>query len=229
MPDKSWRRWMAARMRDPRISGTLKVLVAATLIWTVFRSVDLTRAISLVKQIPPAIAALALAALLLQAVLSAWRWSALSRMNGVALPLLAAFKFFMISQFYNQTLPSFLPGDACRVWGAARFGTVAQAFTGVLLDRIVTLIALSTLVIISLYLLKGYGGDGWYSLLLWSALAMVAGAAAVVLAVLLLPRYLPFLPSRVQLAITQVRDMLLGWSRLLRMTWLLGVSFFIHG
>jgi uncharacterized membrane protein YbhN (UPF0104 family) len=74
---------------------------------------------------------------------SAWRWSAISNDIGAPLPFSGALKYFMISQFYNQALPSFVPGDAYRVWGSKRFGNVRLALLSVVLDRLVTLIALA--------------------------------------------------------------------------------------
>jgi hypothetical protein len=68
---------------------------------------------------------------------------------GAPLSYGAAFKFFMMSPFYNQVLPSFIPGDACRVWGAARIAGVAPAMTGIFLDRLIILIALLALIILS--------------------------------------------------------------------------------
>ena len=71
------------------------------------------------------------ALLLLQAVLSAWRWMVLSRRTSGRSALSGRrCGYFMISQFYNQALPSTVPGDAARMWGAARFGRLRRRPSG---------------------------------------------------------------------------------------------------
>ena len=156
----------------------LKVAAAILLTWLALRKIDFARALIMARDLPLAVAAGAMALLVLQAVLSAWRWQLVSRRTGAPLVRWPALRLFMTSLFYNQALPSVVPGDAARVWGASRFGGRGEAAVGVFLDRLLTLLALLLLATVSLGFLAAHGG-GW----LFVAPDLVLGACFAVLAV----------------------------------------------
>lgn len=132
------------------LKGALKLGAAILLTWLALRHIDFTRAWQIANGLPLALAAGAMLLLILQAMLSALRWVLVSRRTAAHLPFAPALAVFMLSLFYNQALPSTVPGDAARIWGAARFGGKGEAVVGVLLDRILTLLALLLLAGVSI-------------------------------------------------------------------------------
>ena len=80
-----------------------------------------------------------------------------------------ALRFNLIASFFNQGLPSTIGGDAARIWLLARAGAGWwKATCSVLLDRFIGVLALTTLVAVSLYwsfgLIKNpVGGRRWRS------------------------------------------------------------------
>jgi uncharacterized membrane protein YbhN (UPF0104 family) len=209
--------------------GAAKIGVAALLIWLVLRKVDLHHAVLMAAMLAPAAGAAAFGLLLLQAIVSAWRWMVLSRRAGAEISYTTAFKFFMLSQFYNQALPSFIPGDACRVWGAARSGGVQRATVGVLLDRLVTLMALAFLACLSLGLL-GFRGRGETMLLPLLALTgMVAGFGIVTAFVVARDRLALLLPAKAVDLVTSAGQAIQDVFHSGQVPVLFAVSLFIHG
>jgi uncharacterized membrane protein YbhN (UPF0104 family) len=207
-----------------------KLSVAGLLVWLVLRKVDFDRAFGLVSGLPNYLAATILGLFLMQMLLSAWRWSAMSqRLAAAPLPFLPAFKFFMIAQFYNQALPSFIPGDAARVWGAARYSDIRRATLAVVIDRVVTLVVLLVLSALSLFLL-GFGHHRVpdQARLAFSAL-LLAGLAFAALSLLFRRRILGLLPARVRDLLTSAGQSLrvagIGWD----MAGWLAQSVVIHG
>jgi uncharacterized membrane protein YbhN (UPF0104 family) len=210
--------------------GALKVSVAGLLVWLVLRRIDFARAFSLIADFPLVLGAIVMSLFLAQALLSSMRWRAMSSvLAGAPLPFLPAFKFFMLAVFYNQALPSFVPGDAARVWGAARFSDLRRATLGVVLDRSITLVSLLALSGLGLLLLiwghhqiPGAARTGFLVLFL-------GGLAAVLLLFLFRRRIFALLP-------VHIRDMFLNLGLSLRgrrlggdMAGWLALSLVIHG
>lgn len=176
------------------LRDALKLGAAIALTWLALRHVDFARAWQIASSLPLILAAAAMILLVIQAVLSAWRWALVSRRTAAPLPLGPALTVFMLSLFYNQALPSTVPGDAARIWGAARFGGKGEAAVGVFLDRILTLLALLLLAGFSMVALL-LGGTA--SLLLVIPLLVLAGAFAVLAILVIFRRRLQgLLPAR---------------------------------
>ena len=96
--------------------------------------------------------AAALALALLQTGVSAIRWREVALACGAALAPRQALRFNLIASFFNQGLPSTVGGDAARIWLLARTGAGWwKATCSVLLDRFIGVLALTTLVAVSLY------------------------------------------------------------------------------
>jgi len=215
-------------VRPGRIAmGLLKLAAAVTLSWLVLRKIDFPRAFAIAESLSPALMAAAMGLLVIQAMLAAWRWSLIGGRGGVPLPPGPALRLFMISLFYNQTLPSTVPGDAARVWGAARFGGLQAAAVGVFLDRLLTLIALLLLTLVALALLALQSrGD---ALLLAPSLVLAAILVAVAIAVRARDRLKLLLPGRAGALAGRIGDAIqqLFSSRDIFALGLL--SLFIHG
>ena len=161
----------------------LKVAAAILLTSLALRKVDFAQALAMAKNLPFSAAVGAMALLVLQAFLAAFRWELVSRHTSAWVPFWSALRLIMISLFYTQALPSTLPGDAVRIWGASRFGGRGEAAVGVFLDRLLTLLALLLLATVSLGFLAARGG-GW----LFVAPDIALGACFVVLVVAVVMR-----------------------------------------
>lgn len=209
--------------------GILKLVIAAILVWLALRKIDFARAFALLGAQSFGLDFFALGLLFLQAVLSAWRWVWISRRTAAPLSFRLALKFFMLSLFYNQALPSFLPGDACRVWGAARGAAVRQAALGVVLDRLVTLMALLSLASLSLGLFVFRG-----RLVLGLGLGLVGAVLLAALAALAIQigrskRVFSLLPEKLARPLAAASDGAAGLVFSARFFGLLLFSFLIHG
>lgn len=137
----------------------LKVAVALGLVIWIARKVDFSEGWAAVRTLSATTISVSILLLLLQALLSAWRWSLLSEMIGQRLKLSGAMKLFMQSLFYNQALPSPIPGDAARIFGAIKYGlTISEATLGVVIDRILTLFGLAVVALIGLLIMRGFYG-----------------------------------------------------------------------
>ncbi|MDV4180582.1 lysylphosphatidylglycerol synthase transmembrane domain-containing protein [Rhizobium brockwellii] len=139
----------------------LKVAVALGLVIWIARRVDFSEGWAAVQTLSATTICGSILLLLLQALLSAWRWCLLSDMIGQRLKMSGAMKLFMQSLFYNQALPSPIPGDAARIFGAVKYGlTIREATLGVVMDRILTLFGLAVVALIGLIILRAvYGHD----------------------------------------------------------------------
>jgi uncharacterized membrane protein YbhN (UPF0104 family) len=124
------------------VAASLKVSVTVALCWLVLKNLDLHKALECVNGLSVAAWLVATAIFTVQIGVAVWRWVLVSRRTSAPLVFFPALQLFLLSLFYNQALPSTVPGDAARIWGAARFGGKGEAAVGVFLDRILTLLAL---------------------------------------------------------------------------------------
>jgi len=176
------------------LKDTLKLGAAILLTWLALRHVDFARAWKIAIDLPLVLAMGAILLLIIQALLSAWRWGMVSRRTAAPLPFGPALTVFLLSLFYNQTLPSTVPGDAARIWGAARFGGKGEAVVGVFLDRILTLGALLLLAGFSMLVLLL--GDRAGRLLVIPLLLLAAAFGMLAILTIFRRRLLGQLPAR---------------------------------
>jgi len=208
----------------------LKISVGGLLTWLVLQKVDFSRAFSLIGSFSPLLAMAVLCLFLVQAFLSAWRWSSVSAaFLNASLPLSPAFKFFMLSQFYNQALPSFIPGDASRIWGAAPYSDLRRATLAVVLDRVITLVALLLLSGMGLLLLSAAHRQIPAPVRLALGGLLLAGLAATALVLLFRKRILAGLPAPVRDAFLNAGRSLQDAGRRTALAGWLGLSVIIHG
>jgi uncharacterized membrane protein YbhN (UPF0104 family) len=183
-----------------------KLIAAAVLMWLVLRKIDLNRASAIIMGLSAGTVATALALLVVQAVLSAWRWVLVAAQLRVCLPFAAALRLFTVSLFYNQALPSTVPGDMARVWGAARFSTLQMAAVGVFIDRLLTLLALLLLAAGSLSLLAMQRRSDIF--ILAPSLLLAAALAALAAAVVARQPLRRMLPGRIGALVGEIGDSL---------------------
>jgi len=125
----------------------LKVLVSGGLIWFALSRVDLAEAIGRIQQADPLLLVLAVGVMGLQAIIGGWRWRAVSVAIGQPLRYWSALRFFYIGMFFNQALPGGTGGDPVRGYLAYKAGLgLRGAINGVMLERLVTVVALVILV-----------------------------------------------------------------------------------
>jgi glycosyltransferase 2 family protein len=108
---------------------------------------------------------------------SAWRWGALLKAQGVRFGTAALSESFLVATFFNNFLPSNIGGDVVRVADTAPFaGSKTLATTVVLLDRLLGLLALLAVAAVASALAASAGvrlqGIGY----IWIALVAIAVA-----------------------------------------------------
>jgi uncharacterized protein (TIRG00374 family) len=78
-----------------------------------------------------------------QLLLAGWRWALIGAAIGGPPRRGSIIRLTFVGQFFNQTLPSAIGGDAVRAWMAAREGLpTGKAVSGVVADRVVGLVVL---------------------------------------------------------------------------------------
>ncbi len=125
----------------------LKFLVSGFLIWFLLSNIDLGAAKVRLLEVDPAMLAGAALVFFVQTFIGGFRWAAVLTAIGKPLGFLKSYQLFYIGAFFNQTLPSSVGGDAVRMYKAYRHGLgLRAAVNGVVLERVVTVVALVVLV-----------------------------------------------------------------------------------
>lgn len=134
-------------MRHPWVSVAIKAAVTLSLLVWLLHRIDLAPLLARLGSLDPVLAIAAIVLMTAQLLLTGWRWSAIARMIGAPIARDTTVRLTLIGQFFNQTLPSAIGGDAVRAWLAQREGmSLAKAVSGVFADRVVALILLVALV-----------------------------------------------------------------------------------
>ncbi len=88
----------------------------------------------------------AIAVFIGQLLLTGWRYALIGRAIDAALPTIEAIRLVLIGQFFSQTLPSAVGGDAVRAYMTTRHGIRwGRAVSAVLCDRGVAMVVLMVL------------------------------------------------------------------------------------
>lgn len=162
---------------------TAKIGFSLVLLWWAQNRFAEEGLLSLYRDISPEFVAAAIAIQAVLTVLLTARWWLAARALGTRLPALAAWRLVWIGQFFNQTLPSSLGGDAYRIWAlCTRYGaTIGFASTSVVVDRLFALLAIPMIAVVGLWLVPEFTLRPDVAVILWPAVLVVA-AVAVVLA-----------------------------------------------
>ncbi len=121
---------------------------AGLLVYFVLKA-DPAQAAATIRNADPFLLALAILQLALQVPLLAWRWRLITSSLGGRMPYGAALRYSWIGTFAGQILPS-IGGDAVRMWLYwTRQGSRRIAVYGVVLERLIMVVALLALVILS--------------------------------------------------------------------------------
>ena len=125
----------------------LKLVVSGALLWFVFRKVDLGPLAMRLGNVQVGWAAVALAVLLGQLLLTGVRWYFVGQLVGAGIRPGLATRLILVGQFFNQVLPSSVGGDGVRAWLLSREGiSIRHALVSVICDRAAALVVLSTIV-----------------------------------------------------------------------------------
>jgi len=143
-------------MRRSVLSFLVKFAISGILIVLLVQRVDF---VAVGARIAAADAAWLASSLFLFVVMMGFgivRWWIILRTNSEGLPLEMAARLSMIGQFFNQTLPSNIGGDAARIYYSWQHGIeLGQAFNSVMLDRVAGLLVLVGLTTAVLPFLEG--------------------------------------------------------------------------
>jgi len=128
----------------------LKLAVSGLLLYFALNLVNLGTVAGRLSRIDPAWCALGVLVLLAQTFLVGLRWRRILNRCGADLPASRMIRFAMIANFFNQTLPSSVGGDAMRIWLVGKDTNWRVATYSVFLDRLAGLVMLAALVVVCL-------------------------------------------------------------------------------
>ena len=158
---------------------TLKLLIAAGLVWLATRGVVWTDVLDVVQRGAWPWFALCLGLVVIDRTLMAWRWIALLRAVEPLprQPLWPLIRIFFVSTFVSAFLPGTgsLGGDAVRALSLSRRGIATpQAVGSVAVDRLLGTVSVLLMAVVGLVLAGRLIDSRW---LLWATLAAIVGVA----------------------------------------------------
>jgi len=137
-------------MKRDRALLLAKLAVSAGLLWVVYSRIPLSDFRAHLQAFRPIGLVPIFALLLVNSLLSAWKWQILLRADGLPVPLPKLFGSYLIGTFFNIFLPSSIGGDAYRVYDLARYTEkLPNAFASVLADRLSGFLALVILALVA--------------------------------------------------------------------------------
>ncbi|MDP2025013.1 lysylphosphatidylglycerol synthase transmembrane domain-containing protein [Sulfuriferula sp.] len=124
-----------------------KLIVTGVLLWFLFRKVDIGPVATRLVSMQAGWAAVALAVLLGQLLLTGVRWYFVGQLVGAGIGFGLASRLILVGQFFNQVLPSSVGGDGVRAWLLSREGiSIRHALVSVICDRAAALVLLTVIV-----------------------------------------------------------------------------------
>lgn len=149
------------KARFRRILGfVIRAGISAGLIALLLANIDRDALIAQFRDIDLVWAVGAMALLFSLAFVQALRWIVVLKACGEAVGYWDSLRIVLIGQFFNQTLPSAIGGDAVRMWEARRAGlSLRIAVTSIVIDRLLGLAAVLVLVGIGLPRMLGLIDD----------------------------------------------------------------------
>ncbi len=152
----------------------LKLCVSIALLYWLWWRFDFRNAFDHALSFEPGPVFTAFMVLLSHGVLSAWRWRTILTLQGQNFGWSEALRLFFIAMFFNQTLSTTIGGDVARVWMVRRRNvSLGTATSGILLERVAGLLALTPLTLIGLILLPSTDSPALLALLVTTAILVV--------------------------------------------------------
>lgn len=175
---------MASPMSKKWLLLVPKIAISAALIVFVLSKVDLASAKARVLQVAPEMLAAAALVFLLQYAVCGFRWRAVLVPLGARVPYPRLLRLFYIGNFFHQTLPASVGGDAVRTYLVYRDGVgLRTAISATMLERLATVAALLLVVALVQPLFLGRIGDtagAWIAPAVAGGVALVVGGVAFV-------------------------------------------------
>ncbi len=187
----------------PRLAaGGAKLALSLGLMAFVLRDTSLVSLWNTFRRVQPMWVVAAMSMHGLMVGVSVWRWRLLLRAQHVRVPVRRLTESFWVALFFNNFLPSNIGGDVVRIADTSRpAGSKTLATTIVLVDRVVGLLALTSMGALGALAARAAGFD------IPGTVWIEAGAlAALALCILLF-----FAPSLLDLALTPVRALGHPW------------------
>jgi len=170
---------------------TLKLAVTGALAWYLWdkHKEDLLKIDQHLASFDIAWGVLALALITLLFFIAAGRWLIYTRALNIPLGIGAAFRLYLIGQFFGQVLPAGVGGDAVRIWLLSRRRVaVGAGAASVVLERMTGLIGLLILMAVLLPLTFSYVDDTAARVTIIFLIAAGGGAICAIVALSFLPR-----------------------------------------
>ena len=137
-----------------------KFIISALLIWFIASNFMVSSAIGRLQDIHYIYILGAIIIFFFLLIIGTARWLVVLSAINAGLSFKIAFKIFYISNFFNQTLPSTIGGDAFKIFLTRKAGVdLKMAINGVMLERAITLFSLILLVVICQPFLLARIGD----------------------------------------------------------------------
>jgi glycosyltransferase 2 family protein len=156
-----------------RVPGWVRVAVSAGLILALVWMVDLRAVGAALAGADIWWVILLLCAVYGERVYSAFRWHQVLRWSGVRVPLATVIRISFVSSFAGLFLPGVVGTEAMRVLGLARHSaSLSQAFSSVLVDRLIAIVTLAPLVLVGVALAPAELPAA-IRIIAWSALGVV--------------------------------------------------------
>jgi len=126
---------------------SLKGIISGGLIWYLFSGIDLELVGFHLAGVDLSFVALSLVIFLVQIVIGGMRWASVLAGLGAQMRHGLFIQLFYVGAFFNQALPGGNGGDAVRMYLSYKLGlSLRNAVNGVIIERIVTVLALVVLV-----------------------------------------------------------------------------------
>jgi len=196
-------------------SPWVRTTVTLSLLGLIASGLDWSRIAHRLRDGRPVDFVLAVALVLVALVVGAWRWRALLHRAGVPLSLPRLARIYAVSTFSGTFLPSTAGGDVSRALLVARRGPeLRRAVVSILIDRMGGLVGLVVLAWIAFALAPDRVPHDARALLVWSTVAMTAGSALLLAAMLRGSRLLRrLIPQRLATAAREMRTVLAGYAQ----------------
>ncbi len=187
-PPLSPKAWIADRSKSgaaSRLGLLAKILISGALLVFLSRKVDWPSVSARLAAAVPGPLLFAFALLIVTVFLAALRWRMLVQQGAARMTTLAAVQLTFAGMFFGQALPATVGGDVVRGVLAYRCGLPWRAVVlGVVLDRVVALLASLILILAGLPWLAAQAAGGAVPLV-WTAFASVSLAGGLALALVI--------------------------------------------
>jgi uncharacterized protein (TIRG00374 family) len=125
-----------------------RLAVTIGLVWFVFNRIDVDTFLRYLINVDITAFIVAVAIFQLQAIIGGLRWGAVLKAVGIPFRYARTITLFFIGYFFGQALPSSVGGDAIRIYEFHKDGhSLTESVTGVLLERVFSVIILIILVL----------------------------------------------------------------------------------